>query len=68
MIENTKKNQKTTKNAKIGKKNYFYKKWFFHEGGPDSSFLLLILIDILKEYLKKITKILKTPYYYVRGA
>ena len=68
MIENTKKTQKTTKNAKIGKKNYFYKKWFFHEGGPDSSFLLLILIDILKGYLKKITKILKSPYYYVWGA
>ena len=67
MIKNKKKNQKTTKNAKIEKKTIFTKNDFSMKEA-NSSFLLLILIDILKEYLKKITKILKTPYYYVRGA
>ena len=67
MIKNTQKTQKTTENAKIDK-NLFFLKMIFPLRRSKAIFLLLILIDILKGYFKKITKILKSPYYYVQGA
>ena len=43
------KNPKNDQKCKTQQKNYFFKKWFFDVGGLKPTFLLVILIDILKE-------------------
>ena len=68
IVKNTPQKKQKRPKCKNWEKKLFFKKWFLYEGGLYPSFLLLILIDILKGNFLKNFKNLKSHTYYVRAA